>query len=101
MTPPRARHRPTEIEYELFTGFGDGGNGFELLDWVIGGGGEAWGDDNGSLYIRNVRRQGRNWLEPGDRLARRLRPDGTPTNDFYRLEPEVWEDAYDDLGRPS
>lgn len=96
----RARHRPTEIDWMTFEGFGAGQNGFEVLDWINDNGGEAYGSDDGRLYIKNLRRKdSRNYLDPGDRAARRLRwPSMEPTADFYRLEPEVWDDAYDDLG---
>lgn len=100
----RARHRPTEIEYMPFEGFGPGLNGVEVSTWINDNGGEAYADDDGWLYIKSTRRPNtRNRLEPGiDKVARRLRwPSGEPTNDFYRLEPEVWADAYDDLGEPS
>lgn len=98
----RARHRPTEIDYEVFEGFGHGRNGIQVLAWINDNGGEAY-DDGERLYIKSTRRKDtRNRLEPGDRVARRLRwPDMTPTDDFYRLEPEVWADAYDDLGEQS
>ena len=97
--PSRARHRPTEIDYMVFEGFGAGKNGFHVMAWINDNGGQAHGDD-GLLYIKNNRRKGRNWVSPGDRVARRLRyPSMEPTNDFYRLEPEVWADAYDDISR--
>lgn len=99
----RARHRPTEIEYMAFKGFDPGQNGVDVLAWINDNGGEAY-DDKGLLYIKKANRNdSRNWLKPGvDIVARRLRwPDMTPTNDFYRLEPEVWDDAYDDLGEES
>ena len=100
----RARHRPTEIEYMPFEGFGPGQNGFDVLGWINDKGGDAYGSDDGRLYIKNPqRKKSRNFLEPGvDKVARRLRwPDMTPTSDFYRLEPQFWDDAYDDLGGES
>ena len=97
----RARHRPTEIDYMTFEGFDPGQNGFVVQAWINDNGGDAHGD-KGLLYIKKAdRNDSRNWLEPGDKVARRLRwPDMTPTSDFYRLEPEVWDDGYDDLGQP-
>ena len=96
----RARHRPTEIEYMPFDGFGRGLNGLDVLDWINDNGGDAY-EKNGHIYIKNSDREdSRNFIKPGvDRVARRLRwPSGEPTSDFYRLEPQVWADAYDDLG---
>lgn len=101
--PQRARHRPTEIEVWDFEGFGPGQNGFAVMAWINSGGGDAHADDDGNLYIKNEERERtRNWLKPGvDKVARRFRwPDMTPTNDFYRLEPEVWDDAYDAVDTP-
>jgi len=100
----RARHRPTEIEYMDFEGFGPGENGVDVLVWINENGGEAHDDADGWLYIKNPQRKNsRNRLQPGvDKVGRRLRwPSMEPTADFYRLEPEVWEDAYDDLGPAS
>jgi len=90
----RVTHKPTQTDVsDPFTGFDDDGNGFEILDWIRDGGADAWGR-NDRLYIKVANRPGETWLDVGDRVGRRLRPDGTPTRDFYRLEPEVYDDAY-------
>jgi hypothetical protein len=97
MNVHRVIHNPTPLDgSDPFTGFGEDGNGFEILDWVNSNGGNAHGTPDGKLYIKRPNRPGKTWIELGDRVGRRIRPDGTPTRDFYRVEPEVWRDNYGD-----
>jgi hypothetical protein len=94
----RVIHKPTPLDAsDPFTGFGEDGNGFEILNWVNSNGGTAHGAPDGKLYIKRPdgdERDGETWIVLNDRVGRRIRPDGTPTNDFYRVEPEVWRDNY-------
>lgn len=99
-----AIHRPTPAHYMgPFTGFGPGGNGLAILAWINDNGGTAYERD-GLIYIKRDGEEdhtpqiSRYWIDLGDRVARRIRPDGTPTGDFHPLKPEVWADFYDDQG---
>jgi len=98
MNVHRVIHKPTPLDAsDPFTGFGDEGNGFEIADWVNANGGDAHGTADGRLYLKrgdDDDEPSKVWIALGDRVGRRIRPDGTPTNDFYKLEPQVWDDAY-------
>lgn len=88
----RARKRPIELRYVLYSGFGEGGNGFDVLEWINNNGGQAFGRDGG-LYV--LTREGRVWADPGDRIFWGTR------SEFYPVKPDVFSDVYDDLGLAS
>jgi hypothetical protein len=85
-------HRRTRrLCTDPYTGFGEDGNGWEIVNWVRDLGGEAWGREDG-LYIKHADRPGEIWLALGDRVALR------GNRDFYRLQPDVYAEEFDDLG---
>jgi len=82
----RWRKRPVEIETVQFTGFDDGGNGFDLLHWIDDHGANAHGE-GGEIIIRTL--EGNISAQPGDYIVR-----GTQ-NEFYPVKPAVFAAVYE------
>lgn len=74
-------------QHVRFTGFGDGGNGDELLVELDDLGADVTGRD-GEIEFRNRDGDDVTWAKPGDWVIHGTR------DEFYPVTPEVHEDKY-------
>lgn len=79
-------------KHKLFTGFSDGGNGFELLLEINDNGGDARGKGD-EIVFRNRDGDDVTWARPGDWVIYGTR------GEFYPVTAEVHGDKYERRSR--
>lgn len=89
MNIERWRKRPVVVEAVPFTGFGPGGNGFEVMDWINNSGGQAHADTEGGSEIVVATLEGDHWGRIGDWVIRGIK------GEFYPVKPDIFAATYE------
>lgn len=89
ITPELWTSRPVSTEHVQFTGFDDGGNGGELVDWLVDVRGVAAFGDTAGLIHMDTREREDAVARPGDWIVFGTR------GEVYPVSAEVHADKYE------